>query len=64
MTFHIPIKCHDCGIESHLAFEPLPIPNYPRKDLLDRFVCRECGCKTKEGRKFREEWEAYLDKYR
>jgi hypothetical protein len=64
MTFHQPVKCKSCGIEFEIPFEPLPIPGYPRRDLLDRFVCGQCGVLTKEGIEFRKEWEDYLDKFR
>jgi hypothetical protein len=64
MTANLSVKCHSCGVEFSMPFEPLPIQNYPRKDLLERFVCGECGSKTEQGKKFRMEWNAYLDKYR
>ncbi len=71
MTFHYPVKCKSCGIEFNIPFQPYPIPDYPRKDLIENFVCGRCGVKRKEWTEYRKEWTeyrkewlAYLDSFR
>lgn len=64
MTFKYPFKCKECGAVFNFTFRSLFIPDYPREDLVKRFVCGECGERNEENIAFRKEWKNYLESLR
>jgi hypothetical protein len=58
-----PLTCKSCGAEFKLLLHPILLM-CPPQYLVDNFLCQDCGSRTEEGRKFLDELEAYLDKFR